>query len=89
LPACAWTLKFSRELAEPSWNLLAREVSMILLNPRHPAVVAAGLSLKPAPANPATVIAELSHLRRIARWATANGMPCNLACGVPKRGIGS
>ena len=60
LPACAWTLKFSGELAEPSWNLLAREVSMILFNPRHPTVVAAGLSLKPTPAKPTTVISELS-----------------------------
>lgn len=79
LPACAWTLKFSGELAEPSWNLLAREVSMILFNPRHPTVVAAGLSLKPTPAKPSTVISELSQLRRIARWAQANRMPPQLA----------
>ena len=70
---------FSDELAEPSWNLLARELSMIMFNPRHPAVIAAGLSLKPAPANPATVISELSHLRRMARWAEANGLPPQLA----------
>ena len=42
LPACAWTLVFSRELAEPSWNLLAREISMIMLNPRHPSVTPPG-----------------------------------------------
>lgn len=79
LPASAWTVVFSNELAEPSWNLLARETSMILFNPRHPAVIAAGVSLKPAPANPATAIARLSHLRRMASWAEANGLPPQLA----------
>jgi hypothetical protein len=78
LPACAWTLAFSRELAEPSWNLLAREVSMIMLNPRHPSVTAAGLSLKPAPAHPTTVISELSQLRQLARLAEANGLPSHV-----------
>ena len=78
LPACAWTLAFSHELAEPSWNLLAREISMIMLNPRHPAVTAAGLSLKPAPAHPTTVINELSHLRQLVRLAEANGLPPHL-----------
>jgi hypothetical protein len=79
LPASAWTVVFSEELAEPSWNLLAREMSMIMFNPRHPAVLAAGVSLKPAPANPATAIARLSHLRRMASWAEANGLPPQLA----------
>ena len=79
LPASAWTVVFSDELAEPSWNLLAREMSMIMFNPRHPAVIAAGVSLKPAPANPVTAIARLSHLRRMASWAEANGLPPQLA----------
>ena len=79
LPSCAWTLVFSDELTQPSWNLLAREISMILLNPRHPAVTAAGLSLKPAPAHPTTVISELSHLRRITRWAHTNDMAPHLS----------
>ncbi|MFZ2175776.1 MAG: hypothetical protein WAW17_17415 [Rhodococcus sp. (in: high G+C Gram-positive bacteria)] len=79
LYAAAWTLVFSYELAEPSWNLLARELSMVMLNPRHPAVITAGLSLKPTPANPSTVISELSHLRRLARWAEANGLSTELA----------
>ncbi|MCK8642364.1 hypothetical protein [Mycobacterium colombiense] len=78
LPACAWTLAFSHELAEPPWNLLAREVSMIMLNPRHPSVTAAGLSLKPAPAHPTTVIGELSQLRQLVRLAEANGLPPHL-----------
>ncbi|QNI09788.1 hypothetical protein GAN17_25700 (plasmid) [Mycobacterium kubicae] len=75
LPACAWTLVFSHGLAEPSWNLLAREVSMIMLNPRHPSVTAAGMSLKPAPAHPTTVISKLSHLRQLVRLAEANMLP--------------
>lgn len=79
LPACAWTLVFSDELTQPAWNLLAREISMILFNPRHPAVTTAGLSLKPAPAHPTTVISELSHLRRIARWAHANDLAPHLS----------
>lgn len=79
LPSCAWTLVLSDELSQPPWNLLAREMSMILLNPRHPAVTTAGLSLKPAPAHPTTVISELSHLRRIARWAQANDIPPHLS----------
>ena len=69
---------FSHELAAPAWNLLARELGMIMLNPRHPAVTAAGLSLKPAPAHPTSVISELSHLRRLARWAEQNGLPPEL-----------
>jgi hypothetical protein len=79
LPASSWTLVFSEELAEPSWNLLAREMAMIMFNPRHPAITTAGVSLKPAPANPATVIAALSHLRRFAAWAAANDLPLRLA----------
>ncbi|RFZ10397.1 hypothetical protein DSM43518_02311 [Mycobacterium marinum] len=75
LPACAWTLVFSHGLAEPSWNLLAREVSMIMLNPRHPSVTAAGMSLKPAPAHPTTVISELSHIRQLVRLAEASKLP--------------
>ncbi len=78
LHAAAWTLVFSHELAAPSWNLLARELSMIMLNPRHPAVTATGLSLKPAPAHPTSVISELSHLRRLARWAEQDGLPHEL-----------
>lgn len=74
----AWILVFSHELALAPWNLLARELSMIMLNPRHPAVVAAGLSLKPKPAHPSTVIKGLSHLRRLARWAKDEGLPPHL-----------
>ncbi len=70
---------FSHELSASPWNLLARELSMVLLNPRHPAVAAAGLSLKPTPLHPSTMISELSHLRRLARWATGEGLPSDLS----------
>jgi hypothetical protein len=77
-PACAWKLQFSMELVDPAWNLLARELTMILLNPRHPAVLAAGISFKPRPVNPSTTIGHLSHLRRLARWAITNDLSAEL-----------
>lgn len=79
LNGSAWKLCFSLELTDPSWNLLARGLSMILLNPRHPAVTAAGVFLKPSPAHPSTVIAVLGHLRRLARWAAEHELPAELA----------
>ncbi|MFI5540647.1 hypothetical protein ACIA5H_30060 [Nocardia sp. NPDC051900] len=78
-PVSAWKLLFSMELVEPTWNLRARELSMILLNPRHPAVLAVEISGKPRPTHPRSVIAYLSNLRRLARWATENGLPAELA----------
>jgi hypothetical protein len=75
LQAAAWRLNFSEELTDPVWNLLAREIGMIYFNRRHPVVIAAGLSLRPRPANPATVIGMMSHLRRMARWAGEQGIP--------------
>ncbi|WP_125789696.1 integrase [Amycolatopsis sp. WAC 01375] len=69
---------FSLELADPAWNLLAREVAMIMLNPRHPAVRAAGLPLRPRPARIATILGDLTHLRVLARWAHAAGLPSRL-----------
>jgi hypothetical protein len=79
LPRAAWKLCFTGELTDPVWNLLARELSMIRLNPRHPALAAAGQSLKPAPAHPTTVIAELSRLRGLARLAATGGLASDLA----------
>jgi hypothetical protein len=70
-----WRLTFSAELSAPYWNLLARELAMIALNPRHPAVIAAGLSRKPKPAAPTTLVRSLTHLRRLARWAGEHAMP--------------
>jgi integrase len=78
LYSAGWTLVFSQELTRPPWNLLAREVSMVLLNPRHPAVTGSGMSLKPTPAHPSTVIGTLSNLRRLARWASEEGAPAAL-----------
>jgi hypothetical protein len=75
LAPSAWRLNFSAELAVPYWNLLARELAMIALNPRHPAVIAAGLSRKPKPAAVSTLVRSLTHLRRLARWAGEHQMP--------------
>ncbi len=49
LPPCGWKLRFNHALATPAWNLLARETMIIMANPRHPVVLAAGLSLKARP----------------------------------------
>lgn len=51
---------------------------MIMLNPRHPSVTAAGMSLKLAPAHSTTVISELSQVRQLVRLAEANGVPPHL-----------
>jgi hypothetical protein len=50
LAAAHWKLCFSKELTDPFWNLLARELCMIELSPRHPVLIAAGLSRAPSPA---------------------------------------
>lgn len=84
LPAAGWKLTFTDELADPYWNALARELSMIQFNPRHPAVIAAGLSLRPRPAQPTTVILGLSRLRSLQRWAVEHAMPPLAAWGEPE-----
>lgn len=78
LRASAWRIMFCNGLADPAWNLLARELALIMFNPRHPAVVHAGLSLSPRPTHPTSVINRLSQLRRLARWATRRGLPATL-----------
>jgi len=47
---------------------------MTMCNPRHPVIIAAGLSLKPKPAHPHTVIRMASRMRILARWASRNGL---------------
>ena len=69
-----WRINFTGVLEDPGWNLLARELSMILLNPRHPAVTSRGLSLRPRPAHPTTVIGQISRVRRLAAWADSHGL---------------
>ncbi|MGW4241179.1 hypothetical protein [Nocardia sp. NPDC004722] len=62
----------------PAWNLRAREMAMIWLNPRHPAVVEVGIHLKPDPCEPRTVALRAGNLRALAAWATAQGLPDDL-----------
>ncbi|WP_103349886.1 hypothetical protein [Amycolatopsis sp. CA-128772] len=77
--AGAWKLVFSGPLTDPSWNLVARELCMMMFNPRHPALIEAGLSLKPKPAHPSTAIRALSHLRRLAYCTNKNRLTAELA----------
>lgn len=62
----------------PIWNLRAREMAMIWLNPRHPAVLAAGVHLHPQPREPRTVASRAGTLRTFAVWAQAANLPDDL-----------
>ncbi|ATW48478.1 integrase [Streptomyces peucetius] len=72
--ASQWKVRFSLELEDPYWNLLARELMMIAFNPRHPVVLKAGVVLDGA-TDPRTLIHTASHLRTAARWAREKGLP--------------
>ncbi|MBA8931818.1 hypothetical protein BC739_009077 [Kutzneria viridogrisea] len=63
----------------PAWNLRARELAMTWLNPRHPAVLAAGLHLKPDPREPRTVTSRVGILRALAKWAAEQDLPDDLS----------
>lgn len=61
-----------------SWERLGREMAVILGNPTHPTVIAAGLHLRPADRlNPQTIVARLRHIKALAEWAahTGRGLP--------------
>jgi integrase len=79
LPPCDWKLRFNYALVTPAWNLLARETLMIMANPRHPVVLAAGLSLKARPYSPVTLTYEISHLRVLAAWGDSHSLAEHLA----------
>ncbi|GAB3977511.1 hypothetical protein GCM10029978_067420 [Actinoallomurus acanthiterrae] len=74
----AWDISFAG-VADPIWNLRAREISMALLNPTHPAVKARVLNLRPRPAQGRSVRATIQRLRTLAAWATKQGLPSNLS----------
>lgn len=78
LPECQWRARFNKALGDPRWNLTARELVMIMANPRHEAVIDARVHLPPTPFDLGTIIGSLSHLRRLARWAQDNGLPAQL-----------
>lgn len=56
------------------WELTAREVGMILLQPDHPSVVSAGV-VRRGTAKAQGVLATLTRLRVFCRWAEANDVP--------------
>ncbi|MEV0636337.1 integrase [Streptomyces sp. NPDC050619] len=70
-----WKLKF--DAFTDVWNLRARELAMILLNPRHPKVLA-GTTTRRRPVQPKTVIQRLGPLRALAAWAEERGLPQDL-----------
>jgi hypothetical protein len=73
----AWRAYFAD--LEGVWNLRAREVAMVLLNPRHPAVLAAGVNRKGRPASVSTVFHTMFLLRHLAAWAAQRGLSADLA----------
>ncbi|WP_329142874.1 integrase [Streptomyces sp. NBC_01456] len=56
------------------WNLRVREISMAVLNPQHPALIAAGVCLDREPYQPGTLIGLLSELRILIDWAREAGL---------------
>ncbi|WP_431946630.1 hypothetical protein [Micromonospora marina] len=60
------------------WNLLARELAMLWLNPRHPAVLAAGVHLRPDPLSAMTVAQRIAQLRPLARFGVEQQLPADL-----------
>ncbi|MFF2132424.1 integrase [Streptomyces olivochromogenes] len=71
-----WKLKF--DAFTGIWNIRARELVMVLLNPRHPTVLGAGIITWRRPAQPQTAIQRLGPLRALAAWAEERGLPQDL-----------
>ncbi|MFZ3492336.1 hypothetical protein ACODT5_03685 [Streptomyces sp. 5.8] len=71
VPPHIWAVTFSS--LSPVWNLRAREVCMAVLNPRHPALEAAGTTLDHDPFQPTTLTGMVSELRILAAWAKKTG----------------
>lgn len=78
LPECGWRATFSNGLTDPEWNLTAREVFMIMANPRHEAVIDAGVHLAAEPFDLQTAIQRVSALRTLVRWADRQGLPARM-----------
>ncbi|WP_198357373.1 integrase [Streptomyces fildesensis] len=78
IPACGWKITFHKGLEMPEWNLTVRELAMIMANPRHEAVIDAGVHLLPGPLDPSTIISDMSRMRGIIKWAGKNGLPAQL-----------
>ncbi|MDG5807234.1 integrase [Streptomyces ossamyceticus] len=71
--ASDWKIHFSQGLEDPYWNLLTRELMMLIFNQRHPAVLKSGVVLDGA-ASPRTLIRIASCLRTTIRWASEEGL---------------
>lgn len=57
-----------------SWALPIREVMMVLAQPDHPRVIAAGVIRRAKPAPFGTLVRVFAHLRVIAAWAIARDL---------------
>ncbi|MBM0274025.1 hypothetical protein JM949_00385 [Micromonospora sp. STR1s_6] len=60
------------------WNLLARELAMLWLNPGHPAVLAAGVHLRTDPLSAMTVTQRVAQLRPLAAFGAERRLPADL-----------
>ncbi|MEU7261687.1 integrase [Streptomyces rimosus] len=74
LQRCQWKVQFSGELADPAWNLLAREVFMAMTNPQHEALQDIGVHLGDDRADIGTLIQTASKLRRLIAWGKEKGL---------------
>ncbi|MCX4744512.1 integrase [Kitasatospora sp. NBC_01287] len=75
LSHCQWRVRFSGELTDPAWNLLAREVFMAMANPQHEALHDLGVHLGAERAAVGTLIQTASQLRQLITWATRKDLP--------------
>ncbi|MFG2483376.1 integrase [Streptomyces virginiae] len=70
-----WRIRFAGVLAEPHWNLLAREIVMILANPQHEQLQARGLHFGFDPWDIGTINLNMGCLRGLIAWARKEGLP--------------
>lgn len=68
----SYRLNFNGGLESPAWNLLARELLMIMANPTHPAVISAGTGWRGIGAGVPSLQRAQGLLRRMASWGREN-----------------
>ncbi|MGA5412041.1 hypothetical protein ACPCSC_32900 [Streptomyces lavendulocolor] len=78
-----WRIRFAGVLAEPNWNLLAREIVMILANPQHEQLQAHGLHFGFDPWDIGTINLNMGCLRGLITWARKEGLPDDAGCWNP------
>ncbi|MFD6967845.1 integrase [Streptomyces sp. NPDC059949] len=69
-----WRIRFAGPLAEPHWNLLAREIVMILANPQHEQLQARELHFGFDPWGVGTINLHMGCLRGAITWAREQGL---------------